>query len=249
MTGFESASPRVRAVERPLLVTFSGIDGSGKTTQISTLVDSLEAGGMRVRLLTFWNDMAVLGSVRETMSHTLFKSEPGIGSPGKPVKRRDKNIRSWYMTVFRLCLYLLDAIRVRFQVKGLSGSERGVDVIVCDRYLYDELANLNLRNPVERRYAALLARVVPRPDVAFLLDADPVQARSRKPEYPLRFLRLNRAAYLDLADVTGHLSVVPPLPVSQMTGYVMNKVAQAIHRHSSADGMRSRSGYVTATNK
>jgi hypothetical protein len=84
---------------------------------------------------------------------------------------------------------------------------------------------------------------------AFLLDADPVQARSRKPEYPLKFLRLNRTAYLDLADVTGHLSVVPPLPVSQMTGYVMNKVAQAIHRHSSAGGMRSRSGFVTATSK
>jgi hypothetical protein len=204
---------------------------------------------MRVRLLTFWNDMAVLGSVRETMSHTLFNSEQGIGSPGKPVERRDKNVRSWYMTVFRLCLYFLDAIRVRFQVKALSGSERGVDVIVCDRYLYDELANLNLRNPVERRYAALLARMVPRPDVALLLDADPVHARSRKPEYPLRFLRLNRAAYLDLAAITGHLSLVPPLPISQMTGYVMNKVGQAIHRHSSTDGIPCHSGYVAAANR
>jgi hypothetical protein len=115
------------------------------------------------------------------------------------------------------------------------------------------LANLNLRNPVERRYAALLARVFPRPDVAFLLDADPVQARSRKPEYPLRFLRRNRAAYLDLADATGHLSGVPPLPVSPMTGYVMNKVAQTCHRPSSGDGIRSRSGMpqlpITATNK
>jgi thymidylate kinase len=122
---------------------------------------------------------------------------------------------------------------VRVRVKALSGSGRGVDVIVCDRYLYDELANLNLQNPVERRYATLLARVVPRPDVAFLMDADPVQARSRKPEYPLRFLRLNRAAYLDLAEVTGHLSVVPPLPIPQVTKFVMDKVAQAIGRHSS----------------
>jgi thymidylate kinase len=249
MTGLKLASPRVLAVERPRLITFSGIDGSGKTTQIDNLVASLEAGGIRVRLLTFWNDMAVLGSVRETMSHTLFKSEKGIGLPGKPVERRDKNVRSWYMTIFRLCLYLLDAIRVRFQVKGLSRPERGVDVIVCDRYLYDELANLNLQNPVERRYAALLARVVPRPDVAFLLDADPVHARSRKPEYPLRFLRLNRAAYLDLADMTEHLCVVPPLPIPQMTMYVMNKVDQAIHRRSSADRTLSHSGYATATNR
>jgi len=247
MARLQLISPCVRAVERPCLITFSGIDGSGKTTQIDRLVDSMEAAGMRVCLLTFWNDMAVLGSVRETMSHTLFKSQKGVGAPGKPVERRDKNVRSWYMTVFRLCLYLFDAIHVRLQVIRLSG--RGVDVIVCDRYLYDELANLNLQNRIERRYAELLARAVPRPDVAFLLDADPEHARSRKPEYPVRFLRLNRAAYLDLADLTGHLSIVPPMSIPQMTRFVINKADLAIQRRSPEDGIRKHSGYLTATNR
>lgn len=228
MTSFKPTG--VRAFERPRLITFSGIDGAGKTTQIDKLVATLEAEGMRVCLLTFWNDIAVLGSVRETMSHTLFKSEKGIGAPGKPVQRRDKNVRSWYMTVFRLGLYFLDAISVWFQMRWMPS--RGADVIVCDRYLYDELANLNLQKPLERRYASLLAGVVPRPDIAFLLDADPVEARSRKPEYPLRFLRFNRAAYLELADLTGHLTIIPPLPVAEMSGLVREKADRVMWESS-----------------
>jgi len=104
-------------------------------------------------------------------------------------------------------------------------------VIVCDRYLYDELANLNLRNPVERRYAALLARVVPRPmlpscSMQIRCRHDPVNRSTRSVLTP------QPRGLSGFGRCNGHLSVVPPLPVSQMTGYVMNKVAQAIHRHS-----------------
>src|SRR5882757_9039092 len=86
---------------RPFLVSFSGIDGSGKTTQIESLRDWLRDAGLRVRLLRFWDDVAVAGALRETLSHKLFKSEKGVGSADKPVERRDKNVRNRYMTAAR----------------------------------------------------------------------------------------------------------------------------------------------------
>ena len=46
-----------------------------------------------------------------------------------------------------------------------------------DRYLYDELADLPLRNLLSRAFFRLLVGLAPRPHLAFLLDADPEAAR------------------------------------------------------------------------
>src|SRR4051794_39082195 len=108
-TAGQTDTSQPKSVVSPCVVTFSGIDGSGKTTQIDAALAWLGEAGFRVRLLRFWDDIAMLGWLRETTSHTLFKSEKGIGSPEKPVQRRDKNVRAWYMTVARLFIYLLDA--------------------------------------------------------------------------------------------------------------------------------------------
>ena len=208
------------------MVTFSGIDGAGKTTQIDAVLKWLQHAGLRARLLLFWDNIAVAGRLREAMSHALFKSEKGVGSPDKPVERRDKNVHAWYMTVVRLLLYCLDAVHLAFVVATTSNSD--ADVVVFDRYLYDELANLELERPLERAYARLLLKLVPRPNVAFLLDADPAQARARKPEYPLAFLHDNRSRYKDVAKLAGGITIVAPLPVKDVTGIVLEETATAL---------------------
>ena len=57
---------------RPMLVSFSGVDGSGKSTQIENLRARLNEVGVRVLLVTFWNDVARLTRMREEAGHTLF---------------------------------------------------------------------------------------------------------------------------------------------------------------------------------
>jgi thymidylate kinase len=206
---------------RPYVVSFSGIDGSGKTTQIDVLLAWLRDAGLRVRLLRFWDDIAVGGDLRSGLSHKLFKSEKGIGSPERPVQRRDKNVRAWYMTAARLILYLLDAIRLAFVVA--TTSRKDADVVIFDRYLYDELANLEPASPVARAYGTWLPKLIPRPDIAFLLDADPVQARARKPEYPLEFLRSIRASYLSLGRALG-MKIIEPLVPEDVTRIVLRAI-------------------------
>jgi thymidylate kinase len=207
--------------QRAKIVSFSGIDGAGKSTQIEMLRERLKRAGCQVSLLAFWDDVAMLTSVREFSGQALFQGEKGVGSPSKPVNRRDKNVRSWYMSVVRFVLYFLDALSLRTVVA--KQRRTGDDVIIFDRYLHDELANLNLNDRITRLYARLLLTMTPQPDIAYLLDANPAQARERKPEYPVEFLHQNRASYLALSKMSG-MTVIPPQPVADAAQQILEEM-------------------------
>jgi thymidylate kinase len=191
-------------------VSFSGIDGAGKTTQLRALESWLQQAGLRVELLTFWDNIVAFPQLREFMSHYAFKGDQGVGTPEKPLHRRDKNVNSWPLTTLRFCFYLADAISLCWKARQVRHS--GADVVIFDRYIYDELANLPLNWSLTRIFVRLIMQLSPKPDIALVIDADPVAARARKPEYPLEFLRINRAAYLALSRLTEGITVIEPLP-------------------------------------
>jgi len=208
---------------RVITVSFSGVDGAGKTTQIDNLCAFLTHQGVRYRVFRFWDDIARLTNVREGTGHRVFKGEKGIGSPDKPINRRDKNVRGFPMTCIRMFLYLVDAISTRRMFNRAMQID-DVEFVIFDRYTYDELANLDLQNAAVRAYARLIMWLVPRPDISFLLDADPDAARARKPEYPIDFVRLNRKAYFDLNRIVGGLTVVEPMAIQEAKNQVVSRV-------------------------
>jgi thymidylate kinase len=202
----------------------------------------MEEIGLSVSVITFWDDVARLTRIRETTGHTLFKGDKGVGSPAAPIVRRDKNVRSWWMTCVRLGLYFLDAVSLRRVVKKALRSS--ADFVIFDRYIYDELANLALDTAGARLYIALLLKFVPKPHVSYLLDADPVQAFERKPEYPLAFLFTSRASYLELSKLTGEMTVIPPMPVREVEREILKHVRKSSafdeSRELQAKKLRSR---------
>lgn len=198
---------------KPALVSFSGLDGSGKSTQIENLRSTLAANGLNSELLAFWDNVVVGTRYREGFVHKVYKSEKGIGAPEKPVNRQDKNVRRWYLSVARHGLYLLDAIHLRMVVRRARRST--ADVVIFDRYIYDELANLPLGNRLTRAFIRFVQWIVPTPDVAYLLDADVEAARARKPEYPVEFMHKCRRWYYQLANLLGTMTIIPPLPLEE----------------------------------
>jgi thymidylate kinase len=222
-----TARPQNRTVDqaftqgnRTRFVSFSGVDGAGKSTQIQFLTTSLKEAGLRVRSIAFWDEVATLTRLRERTGHSIFKGDKGVGTPEAPVERRDKNVRSRMMTMLRLCLYLFDAISTRRAVRRALKS--GADVVIFDRYIYDELANLTLSNGLVCAYIRMIMKVVPRPHVSYFLDADPPLARARKPEYPLEFIYLNRRSYLQLSSLIGGITLIEPMPIPDVQRQVLD---------------------------
>lgn len=209
---------------QPTLVSFSGIDGAGKSTQIAALRTLMAGSGVQVRVIPFWDEVARLKNLRETSGHKIFKGDKGVGSPERPIERRDKNVRSRTMSLVRLFLYTVDSLSLRFVVR--RALRFGAGFLICDRYAYDEFVNLNLRNPFMRLYVRLMMKLVPRPDVSYILDADPIQARARKPEYPLEFLYNCRESYLTLSELIGGLTIIPPNPVPEVHRQIVSALSQ-----------------------
>jgi len=136
------------------------------------------------------------------------------------------------MTCIRLALYFFDAISARTAVNKSLRS--GADFVIFDRYCYDEIANLNLQSALLRRYVKLLLRFVPKLDRSYLLDADPFQARMRKPEYPLDFVYRNWAAYLEMQKLTERMIVILPGSVDDVEREIWRLTLDGLHPPSNA---------------
>lgn len=181
---------------KPILITFSGMDGAGKSTQIEMLCNYFRAAGVPVRELAFWDNVVMFRRLRSGFSRVVLQSDGSVGSPEKPARRNDKNAQAWPLLAGRACLYVFDVLNLRRIVRDVSSHDNGV--VIFDRYIYDQLAAMPMNSWLARQYAKVLLKLCPKPDLSFVLDAEPEVARARKPEYPVEFMQQQRRSYSQL---------------------------------------------------
>jgi len=174
------------------LVTFSGLDGAGKTTLIDELARELRAHGRRVRVLTMYDDVSFYSRLRRLrdLFRSAGRSHAGSRAASAGTGPLYAIVRS--APVRRMAFFADVASLV---IRRLAVTLRRDDVLILDRYLYDTLVDA-----ADGGWPSIpvLLRLAPLPDVPILVDVDPAHAFARKGEYDVVYLARRRSVYRDI---------------------------------------------------
>ena len=176
-----------------MLITFSGLDGAGKTTLIEWLRADLERQRWPVTVLHLNDHVGIYAYVRLVRDYCL-RRPAAVGPPRMEPRRtplgRLRDALVWSKVLRRL-LYpadLLIFLCYRGYVEKLKRR-----ILIMDRYFYDTLVDVTTGG--SGPWLRLLARLTPRPDLPVLLEITPEEAFARKGEYTVEYLRDRDTAY------------------------------------------------------
>jgi thymidylate kinase len=214
------------AIHRPFLISFSGIDGAGKTTQIEYLSAFLKEQRLRVLRLSFWDDVAVWSKMRAGVGdRSLDSGQANQTGENSFSPRNNKHVRKWYLSAARAGFYVLDVARLYRLLASEQVSTS--DVVIFDRYIYDQIANIDSPSFATRSYSKMLLKQAPVPDLAFVIDASPDAAFARKPEYPLEFVHRNRKTFLQLQEIAPRLTIISQGEPEEVRSEIIFHISQS----------------------
>ena len=187
-------------------ICFTGIDGSGKSTLARLLTSTLRRNGVKSKFVYCrYQPMfarPLLSTARSLFLHgeTPFKNYDRYVNVRKSAFSNGAASKAYeYVMLFDYVLQVL--MKVRFSlVRGKT--------IVCDRYVYDTIINdmTDSRSSPERiqRLLNQLFLILPKPDVAFLVDIPEEIAYKRKDDVPsIEYLKRRRPLFLSIAKSQG----------------------------------------------
>jgi thymidylate kinase len=210
-------SGRLRRALRPdsgLDVVFLGPDGAGKSTVVHCVTGQLAGGFARTACYSF--PPALLQRFHR----------PPQGPDPLP---HAAPLRSWPASVLRAVGYWFVYSTLGYLVTVHLALARA-GLVMHDRHLFDTLVD-----PRRYRYGGplwllrLICRLVPKPDLVFLLDAPPEVLHARKQEIAFDETARQREAYITLVGPmrNGHV-VDAARPLEQVVGEVNEIILQHV---------------------
>jgi thymidylate kinase len=205
-----------------MLITISGMVGSGKSTTAKHLVQLLDASGLKPRYRRF-RSLSLFGLGRQTSRDRSDRGaeEATVGA----LRGSDFKLRR--LTAPRAIGYA--ARIVAFRLSRVGGFGR-CDVV--DRYFYDNFIQYKLTSKLELLYAAALRRLIPTPDLALLVVATDETIYSRRSNYAREYVFTAGRRYEAIADLFPNLIRIRTDPGSSAQEEILQIVNAVIGREN-----------------
>lgn len=174
-----------------MLITISGMVGSGKSTTAQFVMKVLSEAGLEPQYLRF-RYLRVFGfrNPRRGASKAVAAEDDADG------RTRGRGFSLRRLTAVRAAGYA--ARMIAFRMSGIRAASR---CTVLDRYFYDNFVHYEVGTVTERLYARVLRGLIPAPDLAILLVASGQTIASRRPNYAREYIDAVGARYEELGDV------------------------------------------------
>jgi thymidylate kinase len=196
-------------------VTLSGTHGTGKSTNAGKCYYLLNKQGLRFSYLRHQDLLDPLGFILRRAARILRFKNTSSFERIAPVRVVSS---TYYLFIY--LPFLAGGIKLR-RLLGYS--------TVADRYLYDLIAGSwgnGMSVPLEK----LLLRIVPRPDVSFVFDADVKRILADRPEHTFEYIVNEKAQYGKLVSVFGLKRVSTDNPPEAVWNSILHDIEAAFSR-------------------
>jgi thymidylate kinase len=167
--------------QRGMLISLSGIDGSGKSSATQVLLNAFATSD--ILAFPYWIRFGSVEWLRRNKPVlAINKLEVSISGTTTALERRQSRLKNPFLRMTWLLLnlaYLILFYNLKVRVSTWFGY-----VVICDRYIYDALVEIEASLPnnssLIRLSEFLLTHLCPKPQLAWLFDLAPGEALSRQ---------------------------------------------------------------------
>lgn len=203
-----------------MMISISGMVGSGKSTAAALIVDRLAKAGLQPQYLRF-RYLKLFAFPRPGRKGPPRED----GAQGQRTEVRASSFALRRLTAARALGYAARIIAFRF-----SGVGAGSRCDVLDRYFYDNFVQYKLTGPMERLYARVLRGLIPTPDLAIVLLASPETLAARRQNYAREYLVLASGRYAKLAGRFPNIVTVSTDPGRSGNDHIERLIQTCISR-------------------
>lgn len=203
-----------------LLVTFCGLDGCGKTTQINLLKE-------------YFIKLNIDFYLTKQPTDTVRKSE---------IFRTHMDTHDHLSYEYSILSLLAESDRLQHMSKVIKPELEKKKVVICDWYFYSCLANLRAMGYKNDRWICDVSESVIEPDLAFFIDV-PVETaisrmRSRSEEAEqyiyMDLQRKLRSEYIDICRCNNGIFIPCGMTVEQCFEAIKNEIDKVIEKWKTA---------------
>ena len=177
-------------MKKNLLIAFSGMDGSGKTTVAKKLESYMNKKGYNV----------------------FFKHAHGYAISKNSFSVDEKSIKRFRWLLFLLSPFMLLDSYFTYYFKYKPQLKH--NTVICDRYFYDKVARMLYYNIINKFVARIYLSLLPQPDHLFFLNVSSHNAKLRKNEYSNNEYNRFREVYQFIAMKTNAIVIDADLPLN-----------------------------------